>query len=131
MEHDQFDLVAEQLAGARLEVADFRKLILEAGDGDLVFADPPYTVHHNTNAFDRYNERLFSWHDQEVLATALVDAKNRGAIVLCTNACHKSVIELYKEDFNITKISRQSSISGKTLGRGKFEEILITSEDLL
>jgi DNA adenine methylase len=62
-ENDRFDLVSKNLENATLKIADFEDLIDLAGDGDFVFADPPYTVRHNHNAFIKYNEDLFSWFD--------------------------------------------------------------------
>ena len=128
-EGDRFDLVAEKLKAATLRVADFEDLIDDAGEGDFVFVDPPYTVQHNHNAFIKYNEKLFSWFDQERLFYALKRAKNRGAMVLGTNAYHQSVRELYDSDFNTMCVSRSSPISSKASTRSNFEELVIQTEN--
>lgn len=125
---DRFDLVAEKLKTATLRVVDFEDLIDDSGEGDFVFVDPPYTVRHNHNAFIRYNEKLFSWFDQERLFYALKRAKNRGAMVLGTNAYHQSVRDLYDSDFNMMCVCRNSSISSKASTRRKFEELVIQTE---
>lgn len=127
-EDDRLDLVSEKLQKATLRVADFEDLIDDAGEGDFVFVDPPYTVRHNHNAFIKYNEKLFSWFDQVRLFQALKRAKSRGALILGTNAYHKSVLDLYKNDFDTICLSRNSPISSKASTRSKFEELVILAE---
>jgi len=127
---DRFDLVSKKLQSATLMVADFEDLIDKAGEGDFVFVDPPYTVRHNHNAFIKYNEKLFSWFDQERLYYALKRAKSRGAMILGTNAYHQSVRNLYGDDFVTMCLSRNSSISSKAATRRKYEELVISTENL-
>ncbi len=61
---DDFAEVRRVLWRAKLESCDFEPAIDRAEPGDLVFADPPYTVRHNNNGFVKYNETLFSWADR-------------------------------------------------------------------
>lgn len=127
METDDFRSMAEVLANADLRVGDFEAIIDEAGEDDLVFADPPYTVRHNLNGFIKYNEVLFSWADQERLARALKRAATRGAKIVATNANHHSVRSLYSSwDFLSRSVSRFSQISADGASRKQFEELLIT-----
>lgn len=122
---DQFDIISKVLQEVELNTCDFEQSIDRAGKGDLVFADPPYTVCHNNNAFIKYNERLFSWDDQVRLANCLKKATDRGAKVIATNASHPSVIELYKDSFDLKQIYRKSLISAGRQFRGNHEELLI------
>ncbi|MBH1558467.1 Dam family site-specific DNA-(adenine-N6)-methyltransferase [Stenotrophomonas maltophilia] len=124
LDSDDFESVARLLEGAVLEEGDFETKIDRAGAGDLVFADPPYTVRHQFNGFIKYNEQLFSWADQERLRDALHRAKMRGAVVMCTNADHASIRELYEGDFRLFPLSRYSAIAGAGGVRGKYAEIL-------
>jgi DNA adenine methylase len=55
---DDFGKISEKLQSAQIKCVDFEEAILEAGKGDLVFADPPYTVRHNVNGFVKYNENI-------------------------------------------------------------------------
>lgn len=127
LETDRFDKIAQLLEGADIRVADFEVLINEAQAGDFVFADPPYTVRHNFNGFVKYNEKLFSWQDQERLAEALIRAKKRGVHILSTNANHSSVRALYDQDgFNLITTSRFSSISASAEHRKQFDELIIS-----
>lgn len=127
LDNDCFDRVAKLLEGADIRVADFEVLINEAQAGDFVFADPPYTVRHNFNGFVKYNEKLFSWQDQERLADALIRAKRRGVHVLSTNANHSSIRELYDDcGFNLITTSRFSSISASSEHRKQYDELIIS-----
>jgi len=127
LETDNFLATSKRLRSAELHCRDFEITIDLATAGDVVFADPPYTVHHNNNGFVKYNENIFSWDDQIRLRDALVRARERGAKIIMTNANHTSVRELYKNDFEMGPISRMSVIAGSALARKKFEELLIVS----
>ena len=125
---EMFEEYSQVLRNAHIRSQDFVKTIRGAGEGDLIFADPPYTIAHNQNSFIKYNERLFSWRDQTRLLNALVKAKGRGAIIVATNALYPQLEEMYQENgFYTHSLSRFSSISGNANGRGKQEELLITS----
>lgn len=128
LDSDDFQGIAQLLSGADLRTADFEDLIDDAGQGDLIFADPPYTVRHNYNGFVKYNETLFSWEDQERLAEALTRARGRGAKVVSTNANHESIRELYEgRQFVLKTVSRFSPISADPTSRTQFEELVILS----
>lgn len=125
---DDFPALAKTLAGAALSQADFESTINCAEYGDLVYADPPYTVRHNHNGFIKYNEDLFSWDDQERLAKCLARAAERGARILATNAAHDSVRELYADHgFTLTEVSRFSPIAASAGDRKQYTEIVISS----
>jgi DNA adenine methylase len=88
---DDFSEAQRLLRRAKLLDGDFEEVIDQAQSGDLVFADPPYTVRHNNNGFIKYNEKLFSWDDQERLARVLTRAAKRGVKVVATNADHREI----------------------------------------
>lgn len=127
-EDDCFDKVSAALQRAKLYACDFEDLIDKAKEGDLVFVDPPYTVRHNHNAFIKYNEKLFSWFDQERLFYALKRAQKRGAHIVGTNAYHQCVRDLYGTSFQSFAVSRNSPISSKVESRKSFEELVIFTE---
>ena len=123
---DDFKAVSDTLRCVDIVCTDFEQTIGLAGEGDLVFVDPPYTVMHNKNGFIKYNEKIFSWEDQVRLKSSVEEASSRGAKVLVTNANHESVRELYGDGgFLISEKSRASVISGKSGGRGRSSEIII------
>jgi DNA adenine methylase len=126
MDSDDFEAMSKLLLSADIRVSDFEQTIDEATDGDLVFADPPYTVLHNYNGFIKYNEVIFSWKDQERLAKALERALKRNVKIVSTNANHESVRQLYTSHGFFTKsVSRASSISADIMNRRKYEELII------
>jgi DNA adenine methylase len=123
----EIETLAHLLGRARLTVSDFEETISRACRGDFIFADPPYTAHHNSNGFLKYNDKLFSWNDQLRLQSALSEATRRGAKVVLTNADHPSLHSLYCDSFFLYRVSRASRISGLSHGRGQFSELLITN----
>lgn len=125
---DKFDEYAKALIDSVIIQGDFSPLIQNAINNDLIFVDPPYTIAHNQNSFIKYNERLFTWADQERLLNDLCIARNNNAIIFATNANYHLIHDMYKEQgFFIKTIYRYSSISGKTDKRCIQEELLITS----
>lgn len=127
MDSDDFSSISRLLKGAEILCSDFEALIDRARNGDVIFADPPYTVRHKFNGFIKYNESLFSWHDQVRLRDSLIRARDRGANIFVTNADHSSIRSLYEDHFHIESVERYSAISGRALTRGTYPELLITN----
>jgi DNA adenine methylase len=117
MDTDDFEAISILLKNATIQCADFSTTIDAAGEGDLIFADPPYTTSHNYNGFVKYNQHIFRWTDQTRLRNCLVQAKSRGAAVILTNADHPSVRELYDGVASYTSVKRKTVISGLSKGR--------------
>jgi DNA adenine methylase len=126
MDTDDFSSVAKSLQAAELVCSDFEAIVDRATSGDFIYADPPYTVHHNTNGFIKYNEILFSWEDQRRLRDSLLRAQTRGAKIMLSNADHTSIRQLYKGVGRSSKVSRASVISGDNSGRRTTSELLIS-----
>lgn len=122
---DDFEGVSKLLHGATITSEDFEEIIDQAKAGDLIFADPPYTVKHNFNGFVKYNEQMFRWEDQERLSRCLIRASKRGCLIVSTNAHHPSIIELYENDFSLTPVIRSSVIAADSSNRGRYEELVI------
>ena len=125
LDTDTFDAVSKQLKGAEIRHSDFETVIDEAEKNDLIFIDPPYTVKHNYNGFIKYNETLFNWEDQLRLRDATVRAKQRGAQIVLTNADHKSIRALYRNDFDLYRVNRESVLAANSSFRGKVHELLV------
>ena len=126
-EGESFSEIAGTLKGTVLRVQDFEQTIRAAGSGDVIYADPPYTVAHNYNAFIKYNEDLFCWADQIRLRDALRAAVERGANVLVSNANHESIWELYLGFGRVDIIRRYSVIAGTAERRTPTSELLISA----
>lgn len=124
---DCFDQISNLLSKCEIVSEDFESILTEAGKGDFVFIDPPYTVKHNNNNFIKYNETIFSWADQQRLARAAHLANYRGATIVISNADHECIRELYKDFGSMTSISRNSVLAADSEKRRKTTELLITN----
>jgi DNA adenine methylase len=112
------------LRHADLCACDFEFVLDAARVGDVVYCDPTYTVVHNNNGFKRYNEKNFSWDDQERLARAAVRARRRGASVLVSNAHHFEILKLYR-GAQFLSLARPSTLSADPDKRREISEYLI------
>jgi DNA adenine methylase len=106
-----------------LRALDFEPALTDAGNGDLVYLDPPYTVAHGNNGFLKYNAKIFSWDDQIRLARVAREIAKRGATVIVSNADHHSIRRLYK-DFDSITIERVSIIAAESRFRSRITECL-------
>lgn len=120
---------SQALKIAKIEACDFEEALKQAGSGDFVYVDPPYTVRHENNGFRKYNEILFSWEDQERLARAVACAVQRGAGVLVSNARHATIRELYPS-FREFPLTRSSCIAADGSARIQVTESLFVSSNL-
>lgn len=118
--------MAKSLKGASLIVEDFETVIRRSQRGDVVYADPPYTAKGENNGFIRYNERLFSWSDQERLAAACKLARKRGVFVAVSGLCHPELKALY-EGWWCVQITRHSLVSRTPTARKQVSEIVLFS----
>lgn len=116
-----------RLQDVELHGRSFEISLGDVGEGDLVFMDPPYTVAHNNNGFVKYNQHLFSFEDQKLLAKSIGEISDRGARFILTNAAHSSIDELFSPLGRKIKVSRKNSIGGLKAGRGRVEEYVFTN----
>lgn len=123
---EEFRIWSQRLQNADIRLADFEETIGACGEGDFIFADPPYTVNHNSNGFIEYNEKIFGWDDQVRLHDCLIRAAERGAEFALTNADHSTVHELY-DGWPLQIVERGSEMASKNSARGKTTEIVVTS----
>lgn len=121
---DALTVASRYLRKAKLDKGDFESFLSQAGLGDVVYCDPTYTVAHDSNGFVRYNEKNFSWSDQERLARIGCAASRRGAVVIISNANHDTVRELYPAN-SIRTIERMSSVCPNIEKRRVVTECLI------
>lgn len=113
--------ISKRLKTCEILCADFEQSALKAVAGDCVYFDPPYTVAHGNNGFVKYNEKIFSWKDQERLEAVARRLATQGVRVVISNADHPSLRTLYKA-FNVKTVERWSKISATTEGRKKITE---------
>jgi DNA adenine methylase len=113
------------LERCRLECADFGTVIARAGEGDLVYCDPPYVPASATANFTAYAKTGFGPEEQRRLAAACRAAQARGAWVVVSNHDTPETRTLYAGATAQREllVARQISCDGKN--RTKARELLV------
>ncbi|ASO63034.1 Dam family site-specific DNA-(adenine-N6)-methyltransferase [Salmonella enterica] len=105
--------------------AGFERTLRLAGDGDVVYCDPPYEPMPGTAGFTSYASGGFSWESQVALAESCVAAHQRGAKVFISNSTAPRVIELYeRHGFTLHRVNARRSISSKGSTRETANDIV-------
>ncbi|EAW1195901.1 Dam family site-specific DNA-(adenine-N6)-methyltransferase [Salmonella enterica] len=105
--------------------AGFERTLRLAGDGDVVYCDPPYEPMPGTAGFTSYASGGFSWVSQVALAESCVAAHQRGAKVFISNSTAPRVIELYeRHGFTLHRVNARRSISSKGSTRETANDIV-------
>lgn len=123
---EQLRAYSAALRGAELLATDFEHVLDRAKSGDLIYLDPPYTVAHSNNGFLKYNDRIFSWSDQQRLASVARELDRRGCFVIVSNANHESIASLYA-GFATHLVSRTSVMAADKSKRKAIQEYVFTS----
>lgn len=127
---DELIATSAILEKARLEERDF-ETAASSTSATAVYFDPPYTVSHNNNGFIRYNERIFSWTDQQRLAATAGHLTGRGHVVIVSNAFHQDVRKLYRDGpFKLYRVSRVTNLAANAEHRGAVSELLVISRNV-
>ncbi|ENP1539797.1 Dam family site-specific DNA-(adenine-N6)-methyltransferase [Escherichia coli] len=104
---------------------DFAAVIEAAGEGDVIFCDPPYEPLPNTEGFTNYSGHDFKFEEQKRLVSLLTDAHRRGAKVLITNSGAPNIRELYHDcGFRVEPLFARRSVSCKGDTRGVAHDVL-------
>lgn len=107
--------------------AGYRRTLALAGEGDVVYCDPPYEPLPGTAGFTNYAAGGFSWADQISLAESCVAAHQRGAKVIISNSTAPRVLELYEQhDFTLHHVDARRAISSKGSTRETAKDIVAT-----
>ena len=115
------------LQDADLHQQDFAETMASAGEGDLVYLDPPYDPLSATPNFTGYTRASFGREAQERLADAFRAAAARGARVLLNNSDTPLVRELYR-DFAIAEVpGLLRAINSDPKKRKGVTELIVTS----
>lgn len=105
--------------------AGYRRTLSLAGEGDVVYCDPPYEPLPGTAGFTNYAAGGFAWADQVALVEFCVAAHQRGAQVVISNSTAPRIIELYEEHgFTLHYVSARRSISSKASTRANAADIV-------
>lgn len=119
-------IAAGALRSATVGQRHFLDATALAESGDFVYFDPPYVPLGKSPNFTAYNASGFDADDHAVLADRSRDLARRGVHVMLSNSDTTMVRELYR-DFRVEVVTAPRSINSKGLGRGKINELVITS----
>lgn len=107
--------------------AGFRRTLALAGEGDVVYCDPPYEPLPGKDGFTGYAAGGFKWADQVSLAECCVAAHQRGARVVISNSTAPRIIELYEQHgFELHHVSARRAISSKGSTRETANDLVAT-----
>lgn len=117
---------AEVLNGVTLKQGDFADVCQTAGEGDLVYLDPPYIPLTPTSSFTTYTKEGFNLQDQQRLVRLVEELTARGASVVVSNSDTPLTRELYG-DFEIHEIQARRNINSKGDRRGPVGELIVVN----
>lgn len=128
MNRKHFMACADALAEVDLRVASFEDAFALAGQGDVVYADPPYVQSEMAGEviFSRYSSERFGPSEEKALTYAAEDAGRRGAAVF-VSAFWTIRTERLWEGWWISRVSRPSNVSRKVEARRMIDEIIISN----
>jgi DNA adenine methylase len=115
------------LQGVTLTAGDYREACAGAGDGDLVYLDPPYVPAGGHADFRRYHREQFRDVDHEELARLFKDLDARGCHVRLSNSYTPPVLELYA-DWTIHVVTTRRAINSNGSRRGPVREVIVAND---
>lgn len=100
---EYMDQIGNALAGAEIQAADFRAVLVDACAGDFVYLDPPYLPIYSqpgvekepTAKFNKYTARTFEMPDLIELADLCAELSDRGVSWVMSNRDTESVRGLF------------------------------------
>lgn len=107
------------------QCGSFETTISQAGDGDVIFCDPPYEPLPGKDGFTHYSGGSFRFDKQELLVEHLKAAHQRGATAIITNSGAPSIYELYRDNgFTVCEFENKRNISCKGDTRLRVNDII-------
>lgn len=117
---------SQALQKVDLRVSDFSDVLSSLRKGDFAYVDPPYVPVSKTAAFTSYASGGFSDEDQVRLIEAVRRAKQRGVMVMLSNADTERSRELYKGlAVHVVRVARP--INSDANKRGDAREVIVTT----
>lgn len=114
------------LRRADLRCGDFAATTYDAGHGDFVYLDPPYTSAPQ-HAYGVYGYGSFRAADMNRMLDTLHRLDSAGATFLFSYADVPSIIERLPEAWSITRVNAPGQIAGKVSARTRRSEVLVTN----
>jgi DNA adenine methylase len=133
--HKNPDFVRERQIRAASDVLDdievynrdFNYILERAGEGDLVYFDPPYEPVSKTADFNQYQADGFDKDDQKRLRDLAVELDQEGVYVVISNS--PPVGSIYEEltEFDIDIVDAVRMVNSDADNRDEVAEIIITN----
>jgi len=114
--------ISKVIQGASFYTGDFASMVASAGEGDTIYADPPYY-----ETFSDYSGGGFDENDHERLAQSLWEAKERGAYIIAHNTDTEKVRYWYGEWADIVAIKEKRSVAASSDSRSDARCVLIVA----
>jgi DNA adenine methylase len=114
------------LSGVEITCDDFSAVTRDLVAGDFVYFDPPYVPVSKTASFASYVARGFGPADHLRLCADLRTLKERGVLVVLSNADTDAARALYS-DVCVTRVEAPRAINSDRSGRGVVGELIVTS----
>jgi len=119
----QMAAAADRLKTCVVLNGGFMGAIEQAGCGDVLYCDPPYSPLSDAGSFVSYTAGGFGAADHEMLVEACVVAVSRGAVALISNHDTPATRELYR-GWRIEQVSVRRSIAADAANRGVIRELV-------
>ena len=122
--------VSEALQCATLYQLDFSGVLAMAGEGSLVYCDPPYWPMSKTASFTAYDGQSFGESDQIRLAQSFQQLSARDAVGILSNSWTPETVTLYEEHgLFVDQVFCRRSINRDASKRGPVPEVMVRNFD--
>ena len=122
--------VSEALQCATLYQLDFSGVLAMAGEGSLVYCDPPYWPMSKTASFTAYDGQSFGESDQLRLAKSFQQLSERNAVGILSNSWTSETVALYEEHgLFVDQVFCRRSINRDPKKRGPVPEVMVRNFD--
>jgi DNA adenine methylase len=117
---------AAALGKAKLVVADFEKVVANAGPGDAVYFDPPYVPVSRTAYFTSYAKEAFGEREHERLAEVFGELSKRRVQAVLSNSDTEWTRQLYRS-WKMEHLVVPRPINSNASKRGGVGELLVAN----
>jgi len=128
---DNLRRVSLSLKNAKIQIADYKKILDSAKKGDFIYFDPPYYPISKSSSFTAYTANNFLEKEQIELRDVYIELAKRGCYVMLSNSdcifTNKLFDNFEKYNIKIQKVEASRALNSKASGRGKISEILVTN----
>jgi len=121
--------VSRILKKSILRRSDFERVCSDAKKGDFIYLDPPYLPSSETASFNSYLRNGFGIKEHKRLRKMMERLSLSGVSIVMSNSDSKLTRSIYSnmDGFSIKTVNVQRLISGKSCGRVKIKEIIMSN----